>query len=113
MLRPSNLDYVAFYEKPLLKFERLLETHLAFAPHGFQSFRRSAASWAQQKLRLPDFIYGGELLQGFHGRLCYVGHHESHAASAFFPSPFTEAARSISFCVMKLSAFRGGPSKSS
>ncbi|MGH7264021.1 MAG: carbamoyltransferase family protein [Candidatus Rokuibacteriota bacterium] len=85
-----RLDHVAFFEKPLLKFERLLETYLAYAPRGFESFRRVAAAWAQQKLQLPAIIRSD--LPGFDKPLYFAGHHESHAASAFFPSPFEEAA---------------------
>lgn len=87
----SQLQHVVFYEKPLVKFERLLETYLAFAPEGFQSFRKAAPLWARHKLRMPQRIataLGGE----FPGKLYFTDHHESHAASAFFPSPFDEAA---------------------
>jgi carbamoyltransferase len=87
----AQLDYVAFYEQPWVKFERLLETYLAFAPSGFQSFRQALPLWAHQKLYLSREIKAG--LEGkFAGRLCFANHHESHAASAFFPSPFDEAA---------------------
>jgi carbamoyltransferase len=87
----TQLDYVAFYEQPWVKFERLLETYLAFVPSGFRSFRQALPLWARQKLRLPQKIKAG--LEGkFAGRLCFANHHESHAASAFFPSPFEEAA---------------------
>jgi len=89
-IRPAELDYVVFYEKPMLKFERLLETYLAFSPVGFGSFRRAISRWAKQNLQLPQKIVAG--LDQFDGRLCFVEHHESHAASAFFPSPFDEAA---------------------
>ena len=87
----AHLDYVAFYEKPLVKFERLLETYLTFAPRGFSSFRRALPLWSKHKLRLPQQIRA-ELGQEFRGQLCFTDHHESHAASAFFPSPFQEAA---------------------
>ena len=87
----AHLDYVAFYEKPLVKFERLLETYLTFAPRGFPSFRRALPLWSKHKLRLPQRIRA-ELGQEFRGQLCFTDHHESHAASAFFPSPFQEAA---------------------
>jgi carbamoyltransferase len=87
----TQLDYVVFYEKPLSKFERLLETFLAFAPQGFQAFRQALPLWANHKLHLPTEIRAG--LEGdFRGQLCFANHHESHAASAFFPSPFAEAA---------------------
>jgi carbamoyltransferase len=87
----DELDYVVFYEKPLVKFERLLETYLAFAPKGFQSFRKAIPLWAWHKLHLPQEIRS-ELGDAFRGQLCFTDHHESHAASAFFPSPFEEAA---------------------
>jgi carbamoyltransferase len=87
----SDLDYVVFYEKPLRKFERLLETYLAFAPSGFASFSMAMPVWLKEKTRLPSLIregLGGELK----GKLVFTDHHESHAASAFFPSPYDEAA---------------------
>jgi len=88
---PSDLDGVAFYEKPFLKFERLLETYLAFFPRGFSSFRQAMPLWLKQKLFLPREI--DQLLSGrYSGPLYFPRHHESHAASAFFPSPFSEAA---------------------
>jgi carbamoyltransferase len=87
----SQIDHAVFYEKPLVKFERLLESYLAYAPKGFQAFRKSMSAWATRKLRLTDEIKDG-LGQDFRGDLCYADHHESHAASAFFPSPFEEAA---------------------
>jgi len=86
----AQLDYVVFYEQPMVKFERLLETYVAFSPQGYESFERAAPLWATHKLRLPDKILV-ELGPGFQGRLCFADHHESHAASAFFPSPFDEA----------------------
>ncbi len=88
---PQDLDYVGFYDKPLLKFERLLETYLAFAPAGFRSFAKAMPLWIGQKLHLPR-----EMKRGLGGRYrkqyVFTEHHESHAASAFFPSPFEEAA---------------------
>ena len=82
---------MGFYDKPLLKFERLLETYLSFAPHGFASFLNALPLWFRQKLHLPR-----ELAAGLHGayrkKFVFTEHHESHAASAFFPSPFEEAA---------------------
>ena len=87
----SDLDAVIFYEKPLLKFERLLETYLAFAPRGLFSFFRAMPPWLQQKLHLPREIDRG-LGDGYTGPIYFCTHHESHAASAFFPSPFEEAA---------------------
>jgi carbamoyltransferase len=90
-LRPEDLDYVGFYDKPLTKFERLLETYLAFAPAGYRSFRRAIPLWLKQKLHLPREM--GRGLHGrYRGRYVFTDHHESHAASAFFPSPFDEAA---------------------
>jgi carbamoyltransferase len=87
----EQLDAVVFYEKPLLKFERLLETALAFAPRGFRSFLKAMPPWLQRKLHLPREIDRG--LGGVYGGpILFAGHHESHAASAFFPSPFEEAA---------------------
>jgi carbamoyltransferase len=90
-LDAEQLDYVAFYDKPLLKFERLLETYLAFAPSGFGSFCRAMPVWLSQKLHLPREIRKG-LGGGYRRRCIFPEHHESHAASAFFPSPFDEAA---------------------
>jgi carbamoyltransferase len=90
-LTAEQLDYVGFYEKPLLKFDRLLETYLAYAPQGFASFARAMPIWLRQKLFLSREIRKG-LGGGFRKRLVYTDHHESHAASAFFPSPFEEAA---------------------
>jgi len=87
----SDLDAVIFYEKPLLKFERLLETYLAFAPRGLFSFFRAMPQWLQQKLHLPREIDKG-LGGDYRGPIYFCTHHESHAASAFFPSPFEEAA---------------------
>jgi carbamoyltransferase len=85
----SQVDYLVFYERPLLKFERLVETHAAFSPEGFRSFGQAMMSWAQEKLRLPERL--STWLPGFRGQICFTGHHESHAASAFYPSPFAEA----------------------
>jgi carbamoyltransferase len=87
----GELDYVAFYEKPLLKFDRLLETYVAFAPRGLRSFMTAMPVWLKTKLHLPREITK-QLGAGFKGKLLFTGHHESHAASAFFPSPFDEAA---------------------
>jgi len=85
----SDLDYVAFYEKPLVKFERILETYLQFAPHGISSFIKAVPLWVKKKLWMKDFL-AREL--GYDGKFLFAEHHESHAASAFFPSPFDEAA---------------------
>jgi len=90
-LTPERLDYVVFYEKPLLKFERLLETYLAYAPRGFRQFLAGMPVWLRQKLHLPREM-DKALRHGYKGRYIFTEHHESHAASAFFPSPFAEAA---------------------
>ena len=92
----GQVDYVAFYDKPFLKFERLLETYLAFAPKGFQSFRMAIPLWLKEKLFQKNLL-GREFRKfddGFDGRqkLLFAEHHQSHAASAFFPSPFEDAA---------------------
>jgi len=92
----DDVDFVVFYEKPLVKFERLMETYLAFAPRGFSSFRRALPVWVKDKLFLKREIHSGLKKENrgkrFQGSLVYTNHHESHAASAFFPSPFEEAA---------------------
>jgi carbamoyltransferase len=90
-LKPDDLDFVAFYDKPLLKFERLLETELAFAPSGIRSFVMAMPVWLREKLMMRRMIRGG-LPGKTHAPLLFMDHHESHAASAFFPSPFEEAA---------------------
>ena len=92
----DEVDYIAFYDKPFLKFERLLETYLAFAPRGFKSFRMAIPVWLREKLFLRNLL-SRELRQrgenrDLEGRLLFSEHHLSHAASAFFPSPFDEAA---------------------
>ena len=92
----SKVDLVVFYDKPFLKFERLLETYLAYAPRGFGSFRLAMPLWLREKLFLKDLLirelkeHGGEDFDP--KRLLFTEHHVSHAASAFFPSPFEEAA---------------------
>ena len=90
-LSPETIDYVGFYDKPFLKFERLLETYLSFAPAGFRSFTLAMPLWLRQKLRLPREMNRG-LRKGYQKRYVFCEHHESHAASAFFPCPFEEAA---------------------
>ncbi|MCC7335280.1 MAG: carbamoyltransferase [Pirellulaceae bacterium] len=90
-LQPEDLDYVGFYDKPLTKFERLLETYLVYVPRGYRSFRRALPLWLKQKLHLPHEMRRG-LRDRYRGRFVFTDHHESHAASAFFPSPFDEAA---------------------
>ena len=89
-LEIGDLDAVVFYDKPLLKFERILETYLSVAPRGFSSFLKAGPLWLKEKLYTDRSIRDG--LDGFDGKVLYAEHHESHAASAFFPSPFEEAA---------------------
>lgn len=96
-LKPEDIDYIVFYDKPFLKFERIFETYLAFAPGGFKSFATSLPVWVKDKLfqkkgiltalseKLSNEVDWGE-------KLLFSEHHLSHAASAFFPSPFQEAA---------------------
>ena len=90
-LEASDLDYVGFYDKPLIKFERLLETYLAFAPRGVLSWLTLLPNWLRKRLHLPRVIHK-ELDRQYRRRIVFPEHHESHAASAFFPSPFDEAA---------------------
>ena len=90
-VKPEELDLVGFYDKPFLKFERLLETYLAYAPLGFRSFTKAMPLWLRQKLHLPRVMNKG-LRHKYKKRYIFTEHHESHAASAFFPSPFEEAA---------------------
>jgi carbamoyltransferase len=91
----ADVDHVVFYDKPFLKFERLVETYLAFPPRGFKSFRMAIPLWLREKLFLKDLLtkelkgLGGP--GGWSGKLLFSEHHLSHAASAFFPSPFEEA----------------------
>ncbi|HPW77533.1 MAG TPA: carbamoyltransferase [Candidatus Omnitrophota bacterium] len=85
----KDLDIVAFYDKPFLKFERILESYLAYAPKGISSFLQAVPMWIKQKLWMKSFI---EEELGYEGKILFPEHHESHAASAFFPSPFQEAA---------------------
>ena len=91
-LRVDQLDYVAFYDKPLTKFERLLETYLAYAPAGFRSFRMAIPLWLKDKLHMRRTIREQLGSRSLRARLVFLDHHESHAASAFFPCPFDEAA---------------------
>ncbi|MBP96001.1 hypothetical protein CMK18_08615 [Candidatus Poribacteria bacterium] len=88
-LTPDQLDHVVFYDKPFVKFERLLETYLAYAPYGFRSFLQAIPLWIKEKLWIPDIIQK-EL--DYAGSILFSDHHDSHAASAFFPSPFSSAA---------------------
>src|SRR5205085_699536 len=95
----DQLDYVVFYDKPFLKFERLLETYLAFAPSGLKSFSMAMPLWIREKLfqksllhkELRRFELGRSSAKFDASRLLFAEHHLSHAASAFFPSPFNEA----------------------
>ncbi|MFC1674340.1 carbamoyltransferase [Candidatus Omnitrophota bacterium] len=88
-IKIADLDYVVFYDKPFIKFERILETALAYAPTGIRQFIQAMPLWLKQKLWIPDLIRR-EL--DYKGKVLFCGHHESHAASAFYPSPFKEAA---------------------
>jgi carbamoyltransferase len=88
-LKVSDLDLVGFYDKPLLKFERMLKTYLAYAPQGLRSFSMAIPLWLKGKLFMKSHIRD---LLGYEGDILFAEHHESHAASAFFPSPFSEAA---------------------
>jgi carbamoyltransferase len=93
---PGELDHVAFYDKPFLKFERLLETYLAFAPRGFESFRHALPVWVKDKLFQRSTILKElkalDPRADWGAKLLFSEHHLSHAASAFFPSPFGRAA---------------------
>ena len=95
-LKPRDLDHVAFYDKPFLKFERLLETYLAFAPRGFTSFRQALPVWVKDKLfqrnALLKELKGLDAKCDWEPKLLFSEHHLSHAASAFYPSPFQRAA---------------------
>jgi carbamoyltransferase len=88
-LEPGQIDIVSFYDKPFLKFERILETYLSYAPAGFKSFLLAMPLWIKEKLFMKSMIQDK---LGFHGKIFFPEHHESHAASAFLPSPFEEAA---------------------
>ena len=87
----ADLTYVVFYEKPLRKFERLLETYIAYAPRGFGSFAMAIPTWLREKSRLRNVIRE-QLGDSAKAPIVFVDHHESHAASAFFASPYDEAA---------------------
>jgi carbamoyltransferase len=86
----KDISYLTFYERPSMKFERLAETYVAVAPKGRGTFETSMPIWSELKLRLPERMRAK--LPGFDGEIQFIDHHESHAASAFFPSPFEEAA---------------------
>ncbi len=85
----NNVDYVAFYEKPFLKFDRLLHSYLAYAPAGIKSFLKAVPVWIKEKIWMKEIIRSA---LNFEGKIVFPEHHESHAASAFFASPFQEAA---------------------
>ena len=91
----SDIDHIVFFEKPFLKFERLLETYLAFAPRGFKSFSTSMPIWLKEKLFQKKFLFDKLKLhdEKFNDieKISFSEHHFSHAASAFYPSPFEEA----------------------
>lgn len=95
-IKPSDIDHVVFYDKPFIKFERLIETYLAFAPRGFRSFQMALPLWLREKLFQKSLLIDNlKELSRDHDwgtRLLFAEHHFSHAASAFFPSPFEEAA---------------------
>lgn len=89
-LKPADLDVVIFYDKPFLKFERILETYLQYAPRGIGSFIKAMPLWIKQKLWTQTNIQ--DALESYDGDILFAPHHHSHAASAFYPSPFREAA---------------------
>ena len=86
----ADVNYVGFYDKPLLKFERLLESYMAVAPSGWKSFMTAMPIWVKEKIFTKELIQ--RELEGFRGTILFSEHHEAHAASAFYPSPFQEAA---------------------
>ncbi len=93
----TELDYIAFYEKPLIKFERLLETYLTYAPRGFRSFLAAMPVWLKEKLFIKTTLKRELCAIGGVGvnqlpKLLFTEHHQAHAASAFYPSPFSKAA---------------------
>ena len=92
----ADVDHVAYYEKPFLKFERLLETYLAFAPTGWRSFLKAMPIWLKEKLFFKKILIKNfqkiDVRWNFNGtNLLFTAHHHAHAASAFYPSPFNEA----------------------
>jgi carbamoyltransferase len=88
-IEAGDLGLVVFYDKPFIKFERILETYLAYAPSGIRQFIQAMPLWLKQKLWIKELI---RKECGYQGKILFTGHHESHAASAFYPSPFKEAA---------------------
>ena len=89
-INAEQLDYVVFYDKPFLKFERILESYLHHAPAGIQSFLKAIPLWIKKKIWMKSLIE--EELGGYQGPILFPEHHLSHAASAFYPSPFESAA---------------------
>jgi len=87
-LEADDLDVVVFYDKPLLKFDRLIETYASFAPKGIRSFLKAMPLWVRKKLHIEKMI---RKETGYTGKVLFTGHHESHAGSAFYPSPFEKA----------------------
>ncbi|MDD5173289.1 MAG: carbamoyltransferase [Candidatus Omnitrophica bacterium] len=85
----KDLDFIAFYDKPFIKFERILETSISYAPAGISQFIQAIPVWLKQKLWITEIIRKDP---GFNGKILFTEHHEAHAASAFYPSPFQEAA---------------------
>jgi carbamoyltransferase len=90
-IEASQLDYVGFYDKPLITFDRMLETYMSYAPAGFRAFTTALPEWLKKKLHIPKAIRK-VLGKQYKKRVVFTEHHESHAASAFFPSPFADAA---------------------
>ena len=88
---PADLDYVGFYDKPLAKFDRLIETYVAFAPKAFKSWMKALPLWLKSKLHLQREM-DRAFRDQYRGRYVFADHHASHTARAFFPSPFEEAA---------------------
>src|SRR5436190_12320377 len=89
-IKLSDIDCLAFYEQPFLKFDRILHSYLAYAPSGLRSFLMAIQLWIRERIWMKELIR--KELGGFNGRIFFPEHHESHAASAFFPSPYQEAA---------------------
>src|SRR5205814_6055903 len=88
-IQVRDLNLVAFYEKPFLKFDRILHSYLAYAPAGLRSFLMAIPLWIRERIWMKDLIRQ-QLI--YSGKIIFPEHHESHAAAAFFPSPYTEAA---------------------
>ena len=88
-IKSDDLQIVAFYDKPFLKFERILETYLTYAPVGIKSFLKAMPLWIKEKIWMKELISKN---MNYDGKIIFPEHHESHAASAFYPSPYNEAA---------------------